>query len=89
MARQTRSDCTVGAFEKKYGLPPGTIRNKDGRDTRSDKTIGAVRREAEKKAKSGKALTAQSPSGSPRRPRCIGEADVPAQAPTNCRGLDL
>lgn len=51
MARQTRSDCTVGAFEKKNGLPPGTIRNKDGRDTRSDCTVGAVRREAEKKGK--------------------------------------
>ena len=63
MARQTRSDCTVGTFEKKNGLPPGTIR--------------------------GKALTAQSPSGSPRRPRCIGEADVPRKPPTNCRGLDL
>lgn len=35
--RKTRSDCTVGTFEKKHGLPPGTIRNKDGRDTRSDK----------------------------------------------------
>lgn len=51
MARQTRSDCTVGAFEKKNGLPPGTIRNKDGRDTRSDCTVGAVRREGEKKGK--------------------------------------
>lgn len=51
MARQTRSDCTVGAFEKKNGLPPGTIRNKDGRDTRSDKLIGTIRREAEKKGK--------------------------------------
>jgi hypothetical protein len=49
MARQTRSDCTVGAFEKKHGLPPGTIRNKDGRDTRSDKLIGTIRREGEKK----------------------------------------
>ena len=49
MARQTRSDCTVGAFEKKNGLPPGTIRNKDGRDTRSDKSIGTIRREGEKK----------------------------------------
>ena len=48
MARQTRSDCTVGAFEKKNGLPPGTIRNKDGRDTRSDKTIGAIRRDDKK-----------------------------------------
>lgn len=35
--RKTRSDCRVGTFEKKHGLPPGTIRNKDGRDTRSDK----------------------------------------------------
>ena len=49
MARQTRSDCTVGTFEKKNSLPPGTIRNKDGRDTRSDKTIGTIRREGEKK----------------------------------------
>lgn len=49
MARQTRSDCTVGAFEKKYGLPPGTIRNKDGRKMRSDKTIDSVRRDDKKK----------------------------------------
>lgn len=49
MARQTRSDCTVGTFEEKNGLPPGTIRNKDGRDTRSDKLIGTIRREGEKK----------------------------------------
>lgn len=46
--RQTRSDCTVGTFEKKNNLPPGTIRNKDGRDTRSDKLIGTIRKEAEK-----------------------------------------
>ena len=55
---------------------------------RSDKLIGTIRREGEKKAESGKALTAQSPSGSPRRPRCIGEADVPRKPPANCRGLD-
>lgn len=47
--RKTRSDCTVGTFEKKTGLPPGTIRNKDGRDTRSDKLIGTIRKEAERK----------------------------------------
>lgn len=46
--RRTRSDCTVGSFEKKYGLPPGTIRNKDGRDTRSDKKIGTIRKERSK-----------------------------------------
>lgn len=43
--RKTRNDCTVGAFEKKHGLPAGTIRNKDGRDTRSDKKIGIIRKE--------------------------------------------
>jgi hypothetical protein len=48
VARRTRSDCTVGTFEKKNGLPPGTIRNPDGRDTRSDKKIGTIRKEAEK-----------------------------------------
>ena len=45
MARKTRSDCTVGTLEKKLGLPPGTIRNRDGRDTRSDKRIGTIRKE--------------------------------------------
>ena len=48
-SRKTRSDCTVGAFEKKYGLPAGTFRNPDGRDTRSDKLIGTIRKEANKK----------------------------------------
>ena len=47
--RKTRSDCTVGTFEKKRCLPPGTIRNRDGRDTRSDKLIGTIRKEAEKR----------------------------------------
>jgi hypothetical protein len=50
--RRTRSDCTVGTFEKKHGLPPGAIRNKNGRDTRSDKTIGAIRRESQNKKRS-------------------------------------
>lgn len=43
--RKTRSDYTVGAFEKKYGLPLGTFRNRDGRDTRSDIKIGTLRRD--------------------------------------------
>lgn len=43
--RKTRSDCTVGMFEKKRGLPSGIIRNKNGRDTRSDKKIGTIRKE--------------------------------------------
>ena len=48
MSRRIRNDCTVGSLEKKLGLPAGTIRNKDGRDTRSDKLIGTIRKEAEK-----------------------------------------
>lgn len=47
--RKTRSDCTVGNFEKKHGLPTGTIRNKNGRKTRKDKKIGTIRKQAEKK----------------------------------------
>ena len=42
MARKIRSDCTVGTLEKKLGLPAGTIRNKNGRDTRSDRLIGTI-----------------------------------------------
>jgi len=49
--KKTRSDCTVGAFEKNHGLPDGTLRNPDGRDTRSDKFIGTIRKEAENKKK--------------------------------------
>jgi hypothetical protein len=49
LARKTRSDCTVGTFEKKHGLPSGTIRNQDGRDTRSDKKIGTIRTESKNK----------------------------------------
>ena len=49
--RKTRSDCTVGAFEKKHGLPAGTIRKPNGRDTRSDKKIGTIRKEYNKKRK--------------------------------------
>lgn len=45
MARSVRSDCTVGTFERKNRLPSGTIRNPDGRDTRSDKRIGTIRKE--------------------------------------------
>ena len=40
MARQTRSDCTIGTFEKKNGLPEGTLRHK---------TIDSVRRDDKKK----------------------------------------
>jgi hypothetical protein len=46
--RKTRSDSTIGSLERKEGLPPGSIRNPDGRDTRSDKLVGTARRESRK-----------------------------------------
>lgn len=49
MVRKIRSDATVGSVEKTRGLPPGTIRNKNGRDTRSDKKIETIRKESKKK----------------------------------------
>lgn len=49
MPRKIRSDARVGTVEKKLGLPAGTIRNKDGRDTRSDKKVGTIRKENIKK----------------------------------------
>ncbi len=49
-ARKDRSDMTVGTFEAKHGVPPGTIRNEDGRDTRSDKKLRTIRKEGAKKS---------------------------------------
>jgi hypothetical protein len=44
--RKDRGDMKVGAFEKKHGLPPGTMRSKEGRDMRSDARLGTVRKKA-------------------------------------------
>jgi hypothetical protein len=44
MKRKIRSDKTVGKIEKDLGLTTGAIRNKDGRDTRSDKKLGTIRK---------------------------------------------
>jgi len=49
--RQVRSYKQVGNLEKDLGLPPGTIRNKYGRDTRSDKSVRTIRKEEEKDKK--------------------------------------
>lgn len=49
--RKTRSDCTVGSFEKRNGFAPGTFRHPSGRDMRSDKTFGALRKENKDKQK--------------------------------------
>lgn len=47
--RKTRSDCRVGTFEKTRGLPAGSLRNPNGKDTRSDKKIGTLRKDWNKK----------------------------------------
>ncbi len=49
MPRKVRSDKRVGKLEKDVGLPPGTVRNPSGRDTRSDKKTGTIRKEPGKK----------------------------------------
>ena len=45
MARKDRDDMKVDTFEKKHGVPPGTVRNDDGRDTRGDKLLKTIRKE--------------------------------------------
>lgn len=47
--RKDRKDMTVASFEKKHGMPPGTVRNPDGRDTRGDKKLETIRKQATKK----------------------------------------
>jgi len=51
MARQIRSDIKVGNLEKKLGVPPGTFRNENGRDMRSDKLLGTLRKEQQAQEK--------------------------------------
>ena len=48
MVRKDRSDITVGEFEKKHGLPHGTMRSTSGRAIRSNCKLGTVRRMFEK-----------------------------------------
>jgi hypothetical protein len=52
--RKIRDDAEVGTVEKKLGLPPGTIRNPDGRNTRDDKLVRTLRKEANKGKKKGR-----------------------------------
>jgi hypothetical protein len=49
-ARKIRSDSTVKSAEKRLGIKDA-IRNADGSNARSDKKIGTLRKEAEKKGK--------------------------------------
>lgn len=53
--RNAREDACVGSLEKRieddYGLPSGSvsIRNSDGRNTRSDKKVGTLKKEHKSK----------------------------------------
>lgn len=44
-SRKDRSDIQVGNLEKKRNLRPGTVRNPDQADARSDKELGTLQRE--------------------------------------------
>jgi len=52
--RKVRSDITIGSLEKKLGLEPGSIRNPNGSDARSDKKLKTLRKEYEKAKKKSK-----------------------------------
>jgi hypothetical protein len=49
MVRKIRGDARVGTVEERLGLKPGTIRNTDGTDARSDKRIDTLRKEQQTK----------------------------------------
>ena len=45
MARKIRKDITVKGLEKKLNIAPGTIKNPNGRDARSDKKLETLQKE--------------------------------------------
>ena len=51
--RKDRSDIQVGNLEKKHSLEPGTVRNTDQTDARSDKELGTLQREYGEQAMEG------------------------------------
>lgn len=57
MARKVRKDITVGGLEKKLKVAPGTIRNPDGTDARSDKKLETLQKESAKAKKTSAGKT--------------------------------
>jgi hypothetical protein len=51
--RKDRADSQVGNLEKKHELEPGTVRNTDQTDARSDKELGNLHREFGEQAMKG------------------------------------
>lgn len=60
--RKDRSDIEVGNLEKKHKLQPGTVRNTDHTDARSDKELGTLQREYGEQAMEGMLSTTDKPS---------------------------
>lgn len=60
--RKDRSDIEVGNLEKKHRLRPGTVRNTDHTDARSDKELGTLQREYGEQAMEGMLSTTDKPS---------------------------
>ena len=51
MKKGYRRDKRIGKIEKDLGLPPGSIRNPDGTDARSDQKLGTLQDKFKKKGK--------------------------------------
>jgi hypothetical protein len=52
--RKVRGDMKIGNLEKKLGLEPGSIRNPDGSDARSDKKLKTLREDFERSKNKGR-----------------------------------
>jgi hypothetical protein len=69
---------TVGSLEQKLGFPPGTFRNPNGRDTRSDKKIETIRKEWQRRQVRLKMRRAK--ANAPRTLGLFSELDSPVNA---------
>ena len=81
--RQIRSDISVGNLEKRLGLDPGSIRNPDGTDARSDKKLGTLRKEFAdakgKVVKTNPAISAKTLSKASRAVESLNQRSNPAR----------
>ena len=81
--RQIRSDIRVGNLEKLLGLDPGSIRNPDGTDARSDKKLGTLRREFTEakgvRVKTNPAISAKTLSKAAKAVESLNKGKTPAK----------
>jgi hypothetical protein len=69
---------TVGSLEQMLGFPPGTFRNPNGRDTRSDKKIETIRLEWRRRLNGLRKRRAK--ASAPRTLDLFRDFDLPADA---------